>query len=277
MKVVRDMQEWRALRKTLVGSVGFVPTMGALHQGHGSLLQRSVAEEQITVLSIYVNPTQFNDAKDLAAYPDTLEDDLQLAEQLGVDFVILPRYEDVYADGFRFQVEENQLSRGLCGADRPGHFTGVLTIVMKLLNLVAPDRAYFGKKDFQQYTLIKDMCETFFMNVEIVGCQTVRELDGLAMSSRNKLLDAETRSRVAVFYDVLTSASSDRAAILALENFGFKVDYVETIGQRRFGAIVVGLDSEKVRLIDNVVIETARGPGRSLFQGEKNTTTVSAG
>ena len=252
MKVLKDIDAWQALRPTLDGSLGFVPTMGALHDGHASLLHRSVADNDLTVLSIYVNPTQFNDPKDLASYPDTMQADLELARRIGVDYVIVPRYEDMYADEYRYQVTENEFSEVLCGANRPGHFTGVLTVVMKLLNLVRADRAYFGKKDFQQYLLIKDMCAAFFMDVEIIGCETVRECDGLAMSSRNKLLTSTARRQAHKFHEALTSPLTDSQVSELLSELGFQVDYVETRGARRFGAVVVNCDGREVRLIDNV-------------------------
>lgn len=254
MKVIEDMQQWRETRRAIQGSVGFVPTMGALHDGHASLIEASVARDDVTVLSIYVNPTQFNDPNDLANYPDTLGEDLALAEDLGVDYVILPRYEDIYSDGYRYQVVENEFSKELCGRNRPGHFTGVLTVVMKLLNLVRPQRAYFGKKDYQQYLLVRDMVETFFMDVDIVGCETVRECDGLAMSSRNKLLTREARRVANKFNQALRSGSCDAKVRDDLAAFGFGVDYVETRGERRFGAIVVDCGDHTVRLIDNVQV-----------------------
>lgn len=257
MKVIEDVQQWRDLRKTLDGRIGFVPTMGALHDGHASLLRRSVAEQDITVLSIYVNPTQFNDPKDLASYPDMLDDDLALAAELGVDIVILPRYGDIYADGFRYQVNETEFSNALCGANRPGHFTGVLTVVMKLLNLVRPDAAYFGQKDYQQYLLVRDMCAAFFMDVNIIGCATVREADGLAMSSRNKLLNARARCQAGHFAKLLRSPTDDQQLRCRLEKLGFSVDYIETHEQRRFAAVVVASGDKSVRLIDNVKLDQA--------------------
>jgi pantoate--beta-alanine ligase len=252
MKVIEDIQTWRKLRPTLAGSMGFVPTMGALHDGHASLLRASKGRDDITVLSIYVNPTQFNEPKDLADYPDTLAEDLAVAEEIGVDYVIMPAYAGIYSDGYRYQVTENDFSNELCGANRPGHFTGVLTVVMKLLNLVRPQRAYFGKKDYQQYLLVRDMVETFFMDVEIVGCETVRECDGLAMSSRNKLLTADARRVASKFNRALRSPRCDEEVGRALADFGFAVDYIETRGERRFGAIVVDCGDRSVRLIDNV-------------------------
>jgi len=198
VRCFESLDDWRAARAVLgMTRIGFVPTMGALHAGHASLLARSVAESEYTVLSIYVNPTQFNDAGDLARYPRTLEQDLALAESLGVDAVLLPRYEALYADGYRYRLDEMTFSRTLCGAHRPGHFAGVLTVVMKLLNLVRATRAYFGEKDYQQYLLIRDMCAAFFLDTEIVPCATLREPDGLAMSSRNMLLDTAAQAPVA--------------------------------------------------------------------------------
>lgn len=252
MRVYEHLAEWRAARRHLSGRVGFVPTMGALHQGHGSLIERSVAECDVTVLSIYLNPTQFNNPSDLANYPRTMDADLAMARELGVDMVIMPRYEELYPDDYRFLVDERQFSTTLCGAHRPGHFTGVLTVVMKLLNLVRPHRAYFGEKDYQQYRLISDMAEAFFLDTEIVPCRTVREADGLALSSRNALLDDDGRRIAPRFYNLLQARLSDDEVREGLEREGFDVDYVVTRDGRRFGAVVVRGREREVRLIDNV-------------------------
>ena len=157
MKKISDIGEVRSLRKSLLGDLklGFVPTMGALHEGHVSLIKESVRANDRTILSIFVNPTQFNSPKDLQSYPSNIERDLEIARDAGVDFIFLPSHSDIYIDKFEYQIHETKLSKELCGAGRPGHFTGVLTVVMKLLNLVAPDRAYFGLKDFQQYELVQ--------------------------------------------------------------------------------------------------------------------------
>lgn len=254
MNVYRRMEEWRAVRRTLAGTIGFVPTMGALHRGHASLLERSRAECDVTVMSIYVNPTQFNDPRDLANYPETLEADLALARDLGVDVVITPDYPELYPDDFRYRVEEESLSRELCGAHRPGHFTGVLTVVLKLLNLVRPHRAYFGEKDYQQYQLIRGMAEAFFLDTEIVACPIVREADGLALSSRNALLEPEGRRLAPRFHCLLRSRASDDQVRQELTAAGFDVDYVETHHGRRFGAVSVPGRARTVRLIDNVAL-----------------------
>lgn len=268
MRVFEDLDEWRAARRELTGSVGFVPTMGALHRGHAALLERSVAECDHTVLSVYLNPTQFNNTSDLANYPRTLDADLDMARQLGVSAVITPTFEQLYPDGFRYRVDESEFSRELCGAHRPGHFTGVLTVVMKLLNLAGADRAYFGEKDYQQFELIRGMAEAFFLDTEIVPCRTVREADGLALSSRNALLDDSGRRLAPRFHCLLRSPQSDAAVRDGLTRAGFDVDYVETRHGRRFGAVTVHGRDRDVRLIDNVpaaddtVRAAAAGTGR---------------
>ncbi|MFW6092555.1 MAG: pantoate--beta-alanine ligase [Pseudomonadota bacterium] len=252
MRTFEDLEQWRTARGAMAGRVGFVPTMGALHAGHAALIERSIAECDVTVVSVYLNPTQFDNAHDLAGYPRTLEADLELARSLGADAVVTPRYQDLYPDDFRYRVEEHELSTALCGAHRPGHFTGVLTVVMKLLNLVRPHRAYFGEKDYQQYELIRGMVEAFFLDVEIVPCATVREADGLAMSSRNARLGAQGRALAPQFYALLRTPVDDAEVRARLTHAGFEVDYVETRRGRRFGAVIVAGRDGDVRLIDNV-------------------------
>jgi pantoate--beta-alanine ligase len=251
MNVFDDLTEWRKLRRGVVGSVGFVPTMGALHDGHASLLRRARTENDVVVASIYVNPTQFDQAADLAAYPASLDSDLARLEERDVDHVLLPRYQQIYPDGFRFRVEETEFSRELCGAHRPGHFSGVLTVVLKLLNVVRAERAYFGEKDYQQYLLVRDMVEAFLIDTAIVACPTVREADGLAMSSRNARLDAQARCRAAELYRTLGMDVDDAAAAAHLSAAGFDVDYVVSQHGRRFAAVRVATADGTVRLIDN--------------------------
>lgn len=252
MRITDDVAMWQARRAQLSGQIGFVPTMGALHDGHASLVERARAENDVVVASIYVNPTQFDQAADLAAYPSTLEQDLARLEALGADEVLLPRYEQIYPDGYRFRVDESEFSRTLCGAHRSGHFGGVLTVVLKLLNLVRPARAYFGEKDYQQYLLIRDMAEAFFIDTAIVACPTVREADGLAMSSRNLRLDPAARCRAPMFHRALCTDLDDAAVRERLTAAGFDVDYVETRYGRRFGAVRLATADGSVRLIDNV-------------------------
>ncbi|MDG1233920.1 MAG: pantoate--beta-alanine ligase, partial [Pseudomonadales bacterium] len=147
MKVLKSIAEVRGYRKEVSGSVGFVPTMGALHQGHLSLVERSLNETDLTIASIYVNPTQFDNPMDLANYPDSISVDLELLQAAGVSAVFMPTYDSLYPDDYAYEVNEKYFSKELCGANRPGHFTGVLTVVLKLLNLVQPQNAYFGEKD----------------------------------------------------------------------------------------------------------------------------------
>jgi pantoate--beta-alanine ligase len=250
--VVRTPQELQLWRRTLSVdiSVGFVPTMGALHRGHETLLQRSVKENQVTVLSIFVNPTQFNDKKDLEKYPVTFEADLEMAAKNKVDVVFAPEYTMMYPEGYRYKVIETEFSLKLCGKDRPGHFDGVLSVVMKLLNLVQPGRAYFGEKDYQQFSLIRDMAKAFFLPYEIIPVPTVRESDGLAFSSRNVRLSPEQRTWAPKIHQAMIESASATEARQKLENSAVQVDYLEDFEGRRFAAVRVG----DVRLIDNVKI-----------------------
>ena len=173
--------------------IGFVPTMGYLHEGHLSLIRCSKKENDITVVSIFVNPIQFGANEDFGRYPRDFERDKSLCEKENVDYVFYPSYEEMYPDGFQTYVEVVKLSKGLCGDFRPGHFKGVATVVAKLFNIVCPDNAYFGKKDFQQLKVIQRMVKDLNFPVNVVGCPIVREPDGLAMSSRNKYLSDEER------------------------------------------------------------------------------------
>jgi len=229
-------------------SIGFVPTMGALHKGHISLIEKSKEENEITVVSIFVNPTQFNDPKDFKNYPNRLDKDISILSSLSVDYVFTPENDEIYNDNYAYTVTEKKLSKKLCGATREGHFEGVLTIVMKLLNIVNPTKAYFGEKDYQQYLLIKGMADSFYMKTEIVSLPTIRENDGLALSSRNLQLKDRDREKANKFYELLVSDFEDKELIEQLNKEGFKVDYVESIDNRRFGAVFLG----NVRLIDNV-------------------------
>ena len=260
MRILRSVEELRAFRSLLdqKKSLGFVPTMGALHEGHGELIQQSVKNNDVSLVSIFVNPTQFNNKKDLESYPEDHDRDIELAEQQGAELVFLPSYTELYADDFSYQINESSFSEELCGVDRPGHFTGVLTVVMKLLNLVVPTRAYFGLKDYQQFELVKGMCEAFFLPIEIVGVETVRDLDGLALSSRNKLLSPEGRELAKKLNKILSSNETDESVRDALEGEGFSVDYVQLRGDRRFAAVHAPGYTHPVRLIDNVQMESLK-------------------
>lgn len=249
-EVIESPVEMKEVRVGLSGSVGFVPTMGALHAGHEELLKKARQENDEVILSIYVNKTQFNNAQDFEKYPSTWKADLKIAEKNKVDYIFRPRYQDMYPDEYRYRVIENDFSKLLDGRDRPGHFDGVLSVVMKLFNITLPDRAYFGEKDFQQLTLIQGMVESFFMDLEIVSVPTVREADGLAMSSRNLRLTPEERKAGPQIYQAISKSASAQEARQLLEKQGFKVDYVTDLQGRRFVAAYLG----EVRLIDNVQI-----------------------
>ncbi len=249
MKILSLAEEAAAWRDAVGGGreVGLVPTMGGLHAGHRALIRRCRAENGVCAVSLFVNPTQFNDKQDLADYPDTCAADLAMCRGEEVDLVFTPRYETLYPDDYRYRVVETEVTRLLCGADRPGHFEGVLTVVTKLFNLLRPRRAYFGEKDFQQLQLVKGLAAAFFMPVEVVACPIVREEDGLAMSTRNLNLTPGERLRAAGFPRLLAAKGGAAGARSALEAAGFQVDYVTDFMGRRCAAVRVG----KVRLIDN--------------------------
>lgn len=251
MIVLAVLDEWWPVREEWRSaglSTGFVPTMGALHDGHLSLVRRSLSENDRTVVSILVNPTQFDDEGDLEAYPRDLERDAALLEQTGVDVLLAPGPDEMYADGYRYRVAETERSRTLEGAYRPGHFDGVLTVVLKLLHIVRPARAYFGEKDWQQLQLLRGMAEALFLDARIVGCPIVREPDGLAMSSRNVRLDPAERSLAGEFAATLRAGGPVDQVRSRLEALGIAVDYVEVEDGRLLAAVRIG----DVRLIDNV-------------------------
>jgi pantoate--beta-alanine ligase len=208
MKTVTTLSDLRAERRLLSGSVGFVPTMGFLHAGHISLVDTARAECDSVVATIFVNPTQFGPNEDLAKYPRDLSRDLALLEAAGVDLVWTPTEDVMYPSGFQTWVQVDALTRRLEGETRPGHFRGVTTVVAKLFNAVAPDRAYFGQKDAQQAAVVRRMTRDLDFPIEIIVCPTRREADGLAMSSRNTYLRQEERRAAAVLFRALSSAKS---------------------------------------------------------------------
>lgn len=247
-EVITELKDWFKIRGGLKGSLGFVPTMGALHKGHRSLFEKSVGENEFTVASIFVNPTQFNNPLDLKKYPKTFEQDLAILSECGVDFLIFPEYDSLYPDNYTYKVTETDYSTTMEGEHRPGHFEGVLTVVIKLLNIARADKAYFGEKDFQQYKLIEGMTKAFFINTKIVSCPTIREDDGLAFSSRNVRLTEIKRKKAPLFYKLLKSDKTPEEIKNELIKNEFKVDYITDIDNRRYGAVYLG----NVRLIDNV-------------------------
>jgi pantoate--beta-alanine ligase len=253
-QVWNSLSGWIDRRRTIAGrSIGFVPTMGALHCGHASLVERCRRENEIVVVSIFVNPSQFNDPRDLDRYPRTLDRDIALLDNLGVDDVIVPCASELYPEGYRFRMECDSRYQVMEGLFRPGFLQGVMTVVLKLLNIVRADRAYFGEKDYQQLAVITDMVRDFFIATEIIPCPTVRGESGLAESSRNALLSEDSARKAASLFRVLTSAANPAEARSILETESFAVDYVEEHWERRF--VAASLDG--VRLIDNVPLTRA--------------------
>jgi|SRR3990172_5980073 len=208
MMIVSTLDELRSARSILEGPVGLVPTMGYLHEGHLSLVRRATEECTSVVVSIFVNPTQFGPSEDLAAYPRDMERDLRLLEPLGVDLVWAPTPEIMYPSGYQTWVQVEALTGPLEGAMRPGHFRGVITVVAKLFNSVQPAKAYFGQKDAQQAAVIRRMTRDLNFPLEVVVCPTMRESDGLAMSSRNAYLNPEQRKAATVLYRALSAAKA---------------------------------------------------------------------
>ena len=239
MMVYESVSEWRAHQCDQIRSgttLGVVPTMGALHDGHLSLVRRSRAENRLTLVTIFVNPTQFDNPDDLTRYPRTLADDLARLSGEGTDFVLRPSETELYPDGYQYRVTELGLSRLLEGAHRPGHFDAVLTVVLKLLQIAAAERAYFGEKDWQQLRLVQGMAEAFFLPTVIVPCATVREADGLAPSSRNRRLPAASR-RKRQFYRILGRRLARAAACRAFAPPAFDLTIRRTPRGRRLVAV----------------------------------------
>lgn len=256
MKTIHTVQELRKWRASVGGTIGFVPTMGNLHAGHGALVKESVAGNDHTVVSIFVNPTQFNNENDFENYPKTLSQDSELLDVLGVDVLFAPSAKDMYPSGFAHKISRvDQSPRILCDAHRAGHFDGVLTVVNKLFALVRPDHAYFGEKDYQQLVYIREMASDLFTGVEVVPCSTMREPSGLAMSSRNNRLSIEGKAKAAqvahwIHYDKLSL--DDLSKRMTMQNM--ELEYFEEHWGRRFVAFWV----EGVRLIDNISLEHSR-------------------
>ncbi|MFZ9520745.1 MAG: pantoate--beta-alanine ligase [Silvanigrellaceae bacterium] len=262
--------------------VGFVPTMGALHQGHATLVRRSSKENSITVVSIFVNPKQFSVNEDLDKYPRTFESDCALCESAGAQLVFAPSNEEMYPPDFKTSIGVRELGDVLCGAYRPGHFDGVCTVVMLLLNLVLPEKAYFGLKDFQQFAIVSRMMRDLEHRTRIIGVPTVREQDGLAMSSRNKYLDAHSRQTAACIPRALCAGAecflsgvSEVDVILAecREHLrqvpDFELQYLEIRSAKTLSSVeskissesvlaiagfAVNADGGKTRLIDNILL-----------------------
>lgn len=252
MNIVTKLSDWQAIRKKNNNkNIGFVHTMGHLHAGHLSLCERSQTENDLTVVAIFLNPTQFNQLEDFKCYPRTIEEDKALLFKQQIDYLLLLDVETIYCDNYHIQVHDtSDLSKILEAEFRPGHFIGMLTVVLKYLNIVRPTRSYYGEKDYQQLLLIKKMVLALFLETEIVGCPTLRASDGLALSSRNSCLSSEQRAKASYFPTILKSASSPEEAMNRLKNLGFEVDYVSDQWGRRLAALHIG----EVRLIDAMLM-----------------------
>jgi len=259
-------------------SIGFVPTMGYLHEGHLQLVRQAALENELVVMSIFVNPLQFGPSEDFEKYPRNEAADIEMAANAGCHIVFIPTAKEMYPKGFDSYVDVQGITTTLCGAARPGHFRGVATVVMKLFNLVAPTRAYFGQKDAQQALLIQKMANDLNMDLEIVVVPTVRETDGLAMSSRNAYLSADERKSAAILYQSLTTAKAkimqglnDPKQIVVLIKSMIQseplavVEYVEVVSaddlkefeQEIQSRVLIALAVRfgKTRLIDNMIID----------------------
>jgi pantoate--beta-alanine ligase len=249
MKVVRTIAELRALPRN--GAVGLVPTMGAFHQGHLALFRAAREENDLVVASLFVNPAQFGAGEDLDTYPRDEERDARVAEEAGVDILFAPDASELYPPGFQTWVEVEELGRRLEGEVRPGHFRGVATICLKLFNIVRPDLAYFGQKDAQQVAVVKRMVRDLDHEVQIRVVPTVRDADGLALSSRNAYLSAEERERALALPRALATQDPAQARV---QLDGLDVDYVE-VADFEPPVLAAAVRIGKTRLIDNVVLD----------------------
>ncbi|MBP3420562.1 MAG: pantoate--beta-alanine ligase [Marinifilaceae bacterium] len=256
--------------------VGFVPTMGALHEGHISLVKQAKESCNVVVVSIFVNPTQFNDPKDLERYPRTLENDIKLLESVGCDAVLTPSVEEIYPEPDTRQFDFGYIGEIMEGPKRPGHFNGVAQVVSRLFDIVNPDRAFFGMKDFQQIAIIRSMVSQLDYNIDIVSCPIVRESDGLAMSSRNRLLSAEHRATAPNIHRILSEAVKihNTMSVAELKNWIIEsinsnplleVEYVEIVDEKSLKiteewseegskVICITVYAGEIRLIDNIII-----------------------
>lgn len=258
-------------------TIGFVPTMGYLHEGHLSLVKKARAQNDIVIMSIFVNPTQFGPNEDFDKYPRDFGRDKSLAEKEGVDYILYPSVEEMYPDDFKTVVSVKKITEIMCGKSRPGHFDGVATVVLKLFNIVKPDKAYFGQKDAQQLAVIKQMVNDLNLDIEIVPCEIVREKDGLAMSSRNTYLTPDERKSATVLYKSLLLAKEliekgekdvDKIKNSMIELISkekpARIDYIEFVNSNTFerlekieGNVLIALAVfiGHTRLIDNIVLE----------------------
>jgi len=261
MEVIQKPEEMqkRSLELRSQGkTIGFVPTMGYFHEGHLSLMRRARQECDVVVISIYVNPLQFGPREDFDRYPRDLQRDLKMAEEVGVDIVFAPSDEDMYPEGYQTFVEVTELTRSLEGFYRPGHFRGVTTVVAKLFNIVLPHKAYFGEKDFQQLRVVQRLVRDLNFPIEIVPCPTVRETDGLAMSSRNTYLNPEERKAATVLHQALKAADelfkSGERNVANLKAKVWEVLAMEPLARPQYVEIVDTQTLEPVFIVDRPAV-----------------------
>ncbi|MCB1179959.1 MAG: pantoate--beta-alanine ligase [Leptospiraceae bacterium] len=274
---VKEIQEKIFELKKNKKSIGFVPTMGYLHEGHVSLIKSSCSDNEISVVSLFVNPAQFNDPSDFEKYPKNTEKDLEICKENNVDIVFLPEVSEFYPDGFegKIDIKIPHLMKNLCATTRPGHFEGVMLVISRLFHFVSPDKAYFGKKDYQQFLIIKEFSEIMGFPVEVIGVDTIREEDGLAMSSRNARLSEKGREASNLIFRSMKIAKEysfkknvnikelkDVIREVILSSSLTKIDYLEILDPKDLnekeelsGDIFIGLAVfvEGVRLIDNFI------------------------
>ena len=257
MNVARTVAELREARARLAGDVGLVPTMGSLHAGHLALLAAARTGNDAVVMSLFVNPAQFDEPSDLAAYPRDEERDLRLAREAGVDLVFAPPVDELYPDGFQTWLDVTEAARGLEGDARPGHFRGVATVCLKLFNLVRPARAYFGQKDVQQVAVVRALVRDLAVPVDVRVVATVRDPDGLALSSRNTRLSQSEREQALALPRALHAAAGadDPVAAARAGLNGLHPEYVEVLDLGDVTVLAAAARVGGVRLIDNVVLE----------------------
>jgi len=274
-KLINSIDEMSAIRRQLRGKVGFVPTMGFLHEGHLSLVREAKKQTDIVIVSIFVNPTQFGANEDLSNYPRNIERDIELLTNLEVDYIFFPTDEQMYPEGFKTWVNVDKITQVLCGKSRPTHFRGVTTIVAKLMNIVDPDLMFMGEKDFQQLVVLKQMARDLNFRTKIVGCSIAREEDGLALSSRNEYLSIEGRKKALclnkslllaqnLFNEGITSSNKIISQMTDLiEDNESIIDYIEVFDPKTLEhipelvsgcRIALAVIVENTRLIDNIQI-----------------------
>ena len=273
MQVVHTVEEIKQKRLEFSQrKIGFVPTMGALHEGHLALVKKCKSESELSIVSIFVNPTQFNDNKDLEKYPNTIEADLKSLEQMDVDIVFIPKFEDLYQNEQKLAVNIAEIEQKMEGSKRPGHFDGVIRVLSIFFNLIKPKHAYFGEKDYQQVLVVQQLINQYFPTISLIKCPTIREHNGLAKSSRNKLLSESAFNRSGEIYSTLKWIKENITAqsINSILDDGmrklserFEVEYLELRNENNLeetsnslenSRLFVAVQIESIRLIDNIAL-----------------------